>query len=236
MKTVLLKLSGPFQSWGTDSHFEIRHTDTHPSKSGVIGMIAAGSGYRRDDDDKLKRLNELYFAVRVDQSGQILRDYQTAKKYKENGDFERNYVTNRYYLQDAVFVAALSSADDELINTVKTAVTKPYFQLYLGRRALPPTAVLLLEILDTDAITALSNYPWQASRWYRRKNSNRLAIFADGALLENGSVRIRNDAAVSFSQSKGRSFDPRQEAKIFVDAVSPDDAEEHDAFEAIGED
>ena len=163
MKTVLLKLSGPLQSWGTDSHFETRHTDTHPSKSGVIGMIAAGLGYRRDEDEKLIRLNSLDFAVRIDQVGQVLRDYHTARKYKENGDFDRTYVTNRYYLQDAVFVVALSSIDEKLILDIKAAVTNPYFSPFLGRRALPPTADLFIGTFEADAITVLKEIPWQAS-------------------------------------------------------------------------
>ena len=235
MKTVLLKFSGPLQSWGTDSHFETRHTDTHPSKSGVIGMLAAGLGYRRDEDEKIVRLNKLGFAVRIDQAGQILRDYHTVKKYKDNGDFERTYVTNRYYLQDAVFIIALSSDDEELINDVKKAVTSPYFSLFLGRRSLPPTAELFLGIFETDAITALIEYPWQASKWYQKKNSNKVQIYADEALLDDGSTEIRNDEVVSFSQSRGRKFNPRKEVSITRDAYVPDKTEEHDAFEAIGE-
>lgn len=235
MKTVLLKFSGPLQSWGTDSHFETRHTDTHPSKSGVIGMIAAGLGYHRDEDEKLNMLNSLGFAVRIDQFGQVLRDYHTAKKYKENGEFERTYVTNRYYLQDAVFVVALSSNNEKLMNEVEMAVTNPYFSLFLGRRSLPPTADLLLGVFDTDAITLLKEYPWQASEWYQKKNSNRLQIFADEALLSNRSIRIRNDEAVSFSQMRGRKFNPRKEAKISIDAAVSYKNEEHDAFGAIGE-
>ena len=234
MKTVLLKLSGPLQSWGTDSHFETRHTDTHPSKSGVIGMIAAGLGYRRDEDEKLIRLNSLDFAVRIDQVGQVLRDYHTARKYKENGDFDRTYVTNRYYLQDAVFVVALSSIDEKLILDIKAAVTNPYFSPFLGRRALPPAADLFIGIFEADAITVLKEIPWQASAWYQRRHSNRLQIFADANLLGGGSIRIRSDEAVSFSQSGGRKFNPRREARILVDVV-PDKAEGHDAFGAIGE-
>ena len=234
LKTVLLKFSGPLQSWGTDSHFETRHTDTHPSKSAVIGMIAAGLGYRRDEDIKIARLNTLEFAVRIDQDGQFLRDYHTVKMYKENGDFARTYVTNRYYLQDAVFLVALSSGDDSLIDDVKEALTNPYFSLFLGRRSLPPTADLLLGTFDSDAITVLKEYPWQASAWYKRKNSGRLQIFADEALLEDGSTRIRNDAVISFSQFSGRKFNPRKEAKIFIDATVPYELEEHDAFGAIG--
>ncbi|MBR3242129.1 MAG: type I-E CRISPR-associated protein Cas5/CasD [Parasporobacterium sp.] len=234
MKTVLLKFSGPLQSWGTDSHFETRHTDTHPSKSGVIGMIAAGLGIHRDEDEKVSRLKQLDFAVRIDQVGQILRDYHTAKKYKENGDFERTYVTNRFYIQDAVFIVALGSDDEELIQDVETAMVRPYYSYYLGRRSLPPTADLFLGIVDMDVVTALKKYPWQAAAWYQKNNSNRLQIFADGAMLKGESIRVRNDEVVSFSQSRGRIFHPRKEAYIVVDAVLLEKTEEHDAFGAIG--
>ena len=63
MKTILLKFAGPLQSWGTSSHFETRHTDFYPSKSAVIGLLAASLGYRRDEDEKIQKLNELDFAV-----------------------------------------------------------------------------------------------------------------------------------------------------------------------------
>jgi CRISPR system Cascade subunit CasD len=237
LQTVLLKFSGPLQSWGTDSHFETRHTDSHPSKSGVIGMIAAGLGYRREEDEKLIRLNQLQFAVRIDQPGQVLRDYHTAKKYKENGDLERTYVTNRYYLQDAVFIVALGSDDESLIHDVMTAVTYPYFPLFLGRRALPPTADILLGTVEGDALTVLRRYPWQASAWYQRNSTRKLQIFADTKLLsEQGSIQIRNDEAVSFSQQRGRKFYPRRESQISVDAIVQYRVEEHDAFLALGED
>lgn len=237
MKTVLLKFSGPLQSWGTDSHFETRHTDTHPSKSGVVGMIASGLGYRRDEEEKLNRLSTLGFAVRVDQTGHILKDYHTVKKYKDNGDFERTYVTERYYLQDAVFIVALSSNDEELVNDVITAVTEPYFSLYLGRRSLPTTADLLVGVFDSDAITTLRKYPWQASDWYQRKNRNqyRLQVYADEVILEGRSTQIRNDEVLSFSQKNGRKFSPRKEARIVVDVAALVQTEEHDVFEAIGE-
>ena len=91
MKTIVMKFSGPLQSWGTGSNFETRHTDFYPSKSAVIGMISAGFGYRRDDDIAIRRLNELSFGVRIDQRGSLLRDYHIAQKYKINGNFERTY-------------------------------------------------------------------------------------------------------------------------------------------------
>ena len=41
MSTLLLRLAGPMQSWGTDSKFDERRTGREPSKSGVIGLVAA---------------------------------------------------------------------------------------------------------------------------------------------------------------------------------------------------
>ena len=115
MKTILLKFVGPLQSWGTSSHFESRHTDLYPSKSAVIGMIAAAFGYRRSEDEKIRRLNQLHFAVRADQEGKITEDYQTAHKYKYNPEpvAERTYVTHRYYLEDAVFLVAIGHENDQ---------------------------------------------------------------------------------------------------------------------------
>lgn len=241
MKTVLLKSSGPLQSWGTSSHFVIRHTDDHPSKSGVIGMIAAGLGCSRDDEKTLAWLNKLKFAVRLDQVGPVMRDFQIAPKYKSTGKLADNpNTTNRYYLQDAVFLVALSSDDDKLIEAVIDAVKRPYFQLFLGRRALPPTADLFQGVVDGDAITVLKEYPWQAAEWYKRKHHEKIHIYADSTLLPEAATRIRNDEAKSFSQKKGRKFNPRREAHIIIDAF-PEGAnasnkhEDHDAFGAIGE-
>ena len=81
MKTILLKFAGPMQSWGTDSHFETRHTDLYPSKSAVIGLIGAALGIRRDDKS-ISDLDALKFAVRVDREGSLLKDYHIARKYK----------------------------------------------------------------------------------------------------------------------------------------------------------
>ena len=44
MSTLLLRLAGPMQSWGTDSKFDVRRTGREPSKSGVIGLVAAALG------------------------------------------------------------------------------------------------------------------------------------------------------------------------------------------------
>ncbi len=128
MKTLLLKFSGPLQSWGTSSHFETRQTDRYPSKSAVIGMIAASLGYRRHEDEKIQELNDLNFGVRIDQAGENLRDYHIARKYKNNGAIDRTYVTDRYYLEDAIFIVAIGHEDEQFVEKIERGLKEPYFQ------------------------------------------------------------------------------------------------------------
>lgn len=81
MATLLLRLAAPLQSWGSDSKFETRKTDREPTKSGVVGLLAAALGLRRDDTEGLARLNGLRFAVRADQEGSRVRNvYRKASK------------------------------------------------------------------------------------------------------------------------------------------------------------
>ena len=135
--TLLLRLAGPLQAWGTDSKFEIRRTDHEPSKSGVVGMLAAALGRRRNDS--LEDLNKLRFAVRVDQEGKIIKDFHMVNS-------EQSYLTMRYYISDAVFVVGLESDDDEFLKMIEKSLKSPVFPLYLGRKSCPPSLPLILGI------------------------------------------------------------------------------------------
>jgi CRISPR system Cascade subunit CasD len=130
MATLLLRLAAPLQAWGADSKFETRKTGREPTKSGVIGLLAAALGLRRDEREALLRLTGLRFGVRVEREGQLLVDYHTAKTQDE----KTSYVTYRHYLQDAVFLAGIESEDAALLQQLQQALLHPAFPLYLGRR------------------------------------------------------------------------------------------------------
>ena len=175
MRTLLLRLAAPLQSWGTESKFDIRHTHREPSKSGVIGLLACALGIRRDDSAALAELSELSFGVRVDQEGQQLMDYQTVKSYKSKEDYLDEadpvaaYQTYRYYLADAVFLAAVSSDDDVLMEKLEAALHRPAFPLFLGRRSCPPTLPLSLGLRELPLEDTLRNEPWQVSTEYQER-------------------------------------------------------------------
>jgi|SRR5699024_4861401 len=238
MKTILFKLSGPLQSWGTQSHFETRQTDRYPSKSAVIGIIAASLGYRRDEDKKIQQLNDLDFGVRVDQTGESLRDYQTVKKYKKNGKLDRTYVTNRYYLEDAVFVVAIGHKNNQLMQEIEEGLKHPYFQPFMGRRSLPLTADFYIGSNHHSVVENLKNIDWQAAPWYQKTNSNKLEVYVDADLVEEGFIRMRQDKIQSFSQ-KERSHGFRGERHFEVMVPHHNERsrffQEHDAFGILGD-
>ena len=107
MPTLLLRLQGPLQSWGTTSRFDERDTQLEPSKSGVLGLVCAALG--RDRCEPVDDLAALIMGVRVDREGVVLRDYQTATGILNAAgkvDMNRTVVSPRYYLSDAAFLSA----------------------------------------------------------------------------------------------------------------------------------
>lgn len=197
MKTLLLLLRGPLQSWGDSSRFSRRSTRHEPTKSGVIGLLAAAQGRRRVDP--VEDLARLRFAVRVDQRGRLMRDFHTARSL----DGARIMpLSERYYLADAAFVAAIEG-DDQLIEVLAGAVQEPAFPLYLGRRSCAPSDPIFLAVREQEALDALRDTPWQASDWYRRQQGRSvdLEVVADAAQGEVDVESIRD---------LPQSFDPRR--------------------------
>jgi CRISPR system Cascade subunit CasD len=233
MKTILLKFAGPVQSWGTSSQFESRSTNRYPSKSAVVGMLAASFGYSRDDK-RIDQYNQLDFAIRVDQPGKLLTDYHIAQKTKADGEVDQVYVTNRQYLQDAVFVVALGCDDEDWMAEIEYALRHPYFQPFLGRRSNPLTADFFIGTGSQDVITSLENLTWQASGWYRRKNSGKviLSIYADAHLIEGSPRQMVRDRVVSFSQ-KERLHGYRAVARKDIVLRPSGVRDNHDAFSAF---
>lgn len=199
MSTLLLRLAAPLQSWGVDAKFENRRgTERVPSKSGVIGVIAAALGRRRNDP--IEDLQSLRFGVRVDREGILLRDYHTAK-YKSSMP---PHVTHRYYLADAVFLAGLEG-DTAFLEKLDYALSHPMFPLFLGRRSCPPEGRLSLGIRrDKTLADVFGEEPWLGGTWSpRRTLPDALRVVMD-AQEGDKRVHFQRDVPLSFSQRHRR--------------------------------
>ncbi len=168
MATLLLRLQGPMQSWGTTSRFDERDTQLEPSKSGVLGLLCAALG--RDRSEPVADLATLRMGVRCDREGSILRDYQTVggsrdgrmKLLTANGDVKaRTVVSPRFYLADAAFLVGLEGEDRTLLVQAHAALRAPVWPLALGRKSFPPGCPVYLPggLVESDLVSALKNQP-----------------------------------------------------------------------------
>lgn len=193
MSTLLLRLAAPLQSWGINAKFDRRGTLPMPTKSGVIGMVAAAMGRRRNEP--IDDLNRLIFGVRIDRYGQLLRDYHTASSKKSS------YVTHRYYLSDAVFLVGLEG-DESLLERIHNAIKTPVFPLFLGRRSCPPEGQVTLGMRLGKALNeALREEEWLVSQWLRptEEPQVRLPIVVEGNGKTEGAA-FQKDQPLSFDQ------------------------------------
>jgi CRISPR system Cascade subunit CasD len=195
---LLLRLAGPLQAWGDSSRFTRRDTGRVPTKSGVLGLLAAAEGRRRTDE--IEDLARLRFGVRIDQPGRLERDFQTAS----NGDTGNSMpLSYRYYLADAVFVAAVEG-DPSLVGALADALDDPVFPLYLGRRSCPITGEISLGVDERPMENALRAQAWQASPWYQRRQSREveLELVVDAIPGETDPIETRRDVPESFNPER----------------------------------
>lgn len=170
MKTLLLRLEGPLQSWGLRARWEERDTTFEPTKSGVVGLLGCALGLRRDDDRLRAISEELEMGVRVDRSGAPLVDYHTTGGAKMpdgepegmlNAEGKRKRetdVSKRVYLMDASFLVALRGPA-ELVDELVAALRHPVWPVFLGRKACVPTCPVLVEVVHASVREALLAQP-----------------------------------------------------------------------------
>ena len=228
MATLLLRLAAPLQSWGMDSKFETRKTGREPTKSGVVGLLAAACGIGREEPGRLEPLNALRFGVRVDQEGALLVDYHTARKEERgrgNAVKVTSYQTKRHYLADAIFLVGLESRGRRL-------PARP------GGGPAPPGPSRSFS--GGAPARPRCRSAWACGRriWKRRCRRNR-CWSPPGATRRDGCVRmvldagagepgaaLQRDLPLSFSQTH-RQFDYRAARELLLPGPS---ATDHDAF------
>jgi CRISPR system Cascade subunit CasD len=232
MTVLLLRLAGPLQSWGLSSRFARRDTNAAPTKSGIIGLLAAASGMRRTEP--LTELLQLEFGVRIDQPGQLLRDFQTARTLDGSTSAPLTY---RFYLSDAVFLAAVSG-EETLLEGLAEALQRPQFPLYLGRRSCPPAGPISLGVHEGTLDGALTSWPWLAAEWYQQRAPWRmpLEIIRDARPGESSTETVP-DEPVSFDPAR-REYSWRSVVRSYVDVdndlVERAAVAEHDPMSLLG--
>ncbi|SFX34258.1 type I-E CRISPR-associated protein Cas5/CasD [Marinospirillum alkaliphilum] len=155
MEYLVFQLYGPLASWGETAIGETRPSGFYPSRSALIGLVAAALGVERSDAAAQEHLrSSLGFAVKTCIHGDLLRDYHTAQmpsrskashyqtRRDELGLAKQDLNTvlsSRDYRMDGFWVVALwlKQPGDLTLEALAEKLRKPVFMPYLGRKACP---------------------------------------------------------------------------------------------------
>ena len=168
---LLFHLYGPMVSWGKIAVGGVRHSDVYPSKSAVLGLLAAALGIKRNEEEKLQRLqSDLSFGVCLDKPGQLIIDYHTAQVPSKN-DLKKHphytrrdellvpelntILSTREYYCDALYTVVLWQDNSETqfsLEKIRQALNNPIFAFYLGRKSCPAALPLKASIIAADNI------------------------------------------------------------------------------------
>jgi CRISPR system Cascade subunit CasD len=180
---LLFHLYGPMASWGGPAVGEHRHSDGHPGRSAILGLLAAGLGLRRDQEAAHTALEASYgIGVRIDCDGELMRDYHTvqapardkkavwASRYDEiHRDPARlsTLLSQRDYRVEAAYTVALwprVESPPYALADLAEALNHPRFTLYLGRKSCPlglPVAARVVAAANLGELFAGQEWPWK---------------------------------------------------------------------------
>ena len=166
MKYLALYLRAPMQSWGLSSKFGDRGTLDAPTRSGILGLLAAACGIDKNDEARdrawLARAAALSLRVLAFRRGDRMGDYHTVGAgFDKDNPWQRRMIpvtserkprgtdlTHRDYLEDSVFGAVLSG-DDSLVAEMAAGISNPVWGVWLGRKCCIPAEPIFAGVFDS---------------------------------------------------------------------------------------
>ena len=175
---LAIHLDAPLQSWGASSRFQRRETESYPTKSGILGLLAAALGIDKHSPDEREALRPLaalrFTAIKIVPIGnekptERLTDFHTigggwhddwqadksnlrakmnTPKKAGDGSPFGTVITRRTYLTDARFVAVLEGPS-ETLERCAAALEDPKWGIWFGRKSCLPAAPLGPTLADS---------------------------------------------------------------------------------------
>ena len=156
-RCLFFHLTGPMAGWGGEGAIgDIRKSDTHPSKSAIVGILAASLGIDRSDTELQTCLfNDYDYVVTSKEPVKKISDFHTIQtgstdsirskspveeycrrfelksKYPVEIVSRREYICNGFY---SVFVISKDGCRFSL-EEIKDALEHPHYIPYLGRKS-----------------------------------------------------------------------------------------------------
>jgi len=173
---LLFHLYGPMAAWGDTAVGEFRPSQDHPSRTAILGLVAAALGILRDQEERLLALDRACrVAIRLDAPGELLRDYHTTqvppqqrkvrhytRREELAADKLHTILSQRDYRTDsaATCALALNPGATLTLEEIEQALRRPTLPLYLGRKSCPLALPLAPKIVQAETLAdAFANHP-----------------------------------------------------------------------------
>ena len=227
---LALLLDGPMQSWGFASRFTRRTTALHPTKSGVVGLLAAAMGVDKhgpDEAEQIKKLAALGCTTITlpkkhgERELPMLRlnDYHTIgggydkktermkKPRAASGDTLETVLSERHYLLDARF-GVLLEGDRDCLEQIAEKLRNPTWGVWLGRKCCIPASPLMVGVAGTrDAAWKLL---LKAAGVDEASTVSQFDHVIEGEEAEGLDAEWLNDTPIGFGAAIGARHAPRR--------------------------
>jgi len=184
MDVLMLRFDAPLMSFGGPAVDSYGVIQPFPALSMVCGLLGNALGYGHQDAESLQSLqHRLSVAIRRDQSGTRIQDYQTVNlgqvfmrsdrgwttrgslDERKGGDASSaTHIRLREYRADAIYTLAIALDPTDVEPTLEQladALEYPEHPLFIGRKACLPATRLLLGLAHADDLReALCDPRW----------------------------------------------------------------------------
>jgi CRISPR system Cascade subunit CasD len=210
-------LDGPLQAWGSSSRFNRRETEAFPTKSALIGLIAAAAGIDKHAADEAEKITP-FSALRLSiyrlprKSGQLVGrladfhsvgggydakasafDKMSIPRKASGGASANAVITHRSYLTEARFIAAFHG-QAEVIARVARHLENPVWGVWFGRKNCLP-AMPLSPSVGQDAHTATAALIAKLRDWEKATARHSIPPELDPTQLERWEEPGGNETA-----------------------------------------
>lgn len=167
MRFLLFQIHAPLVSWGDIAVGGERQSSRHPSKSAIIGLVAAALGIKREEEEILNSLaDNMGVAVQLYSGGSVLKDFHTVQVPRSKSkvvyhtrreellgldEKDNAIISRREYRCDALSVVAVYLKEGKTefsLEQIERALREPYFHLYFGRKSCVPSIPLAPTVAD----------------------------------------------------------------------------------------
>lgn len=172
--TLGFLIDSPMMSWGSSSRFNRRETEAFPTKSAIVGLLAAALGIDKHAPDEAERLAPLTalkltvlrvprpstpMPLRLSDFHTVGGGYEARKSNFERMSIPRKasggasanaVITHRTYLTEARFIALLDGPQD-LLETLAAALLDPVWGVWFGRKTCLPAFPLTPVVHESHA-------------------------------------------------------------------------------------